>query len=322
MSYSPRATRVRQQGTDQGIEIEAKAPKQSGNSTEYVSTSPVDTARPRRRQHTEKLSDIGARIARVAHELNAPISLISGSLENLEQYVALLVAHVRGEAEFSHDKSLARLPDNLDLDYVVENAPALLRICRDATVRLNHVVQQLKGYTRRNGESGAPETVDAATILKNAITFAGQGREVLPTVHQDIPALLLVTGSAESLSQAFVNVISNAFDAVVGTPNPRVWLSARLDRADLAEQCRPHRVEVRVRDNGPGIKATDRRRIFEAFFTTKARGVGLGLGLAIAKEIVEAQGGTIELTDRNGPGAEFVVRLPVGGSCELHCGNL
>jgi C4-dicarboxylate-specific signal transduction histidine kinase len=98
-------------------------------------------------------------------------------------------------------------------------------------------------------------------------------------------------------------VIGNAFDAVNEVIDPHVWISARPapDRSG---------VEVRIRDSGPGIDDACRERIFEAFFTTKSRASGLGLGLAITKEIVEGHAGTIHVSHPCDGGAEFVIRLP------------
>jgi signal transduction histidine kinase len=67
---------------------------------------------------------------------------------------------------------------------------------------------------------------------------------------------------------------------------------------------------MRIRDNGPGVPAADRETVFEPFFTTKDQGAGLGLGLAIARDIVERQGGALELSSSVGNGAEFIIRLP------------
>ena len=106
-------------------------------------------------------------------------------------------------------------------------------------------------------------------------------------------------------------MLSNAFDAVATVPEPRVWVSACVDWEGDAEARRCGWVDVVIRDNGPGIAAAVRPRIFEAFFTTKAPRSGMGLGLAIAKEIIETHGGTIALAESDGPGTVFVIRLPI-----------
>ncbi len=288
--------------------------KQGDEHTRHVSVADPRPRRPQRQQHRDKLSSIGARIARVAHELNVPAGLVAGSLDNLDQYVGALVRYVRAsEAHLSNSQELARLRAELQLDYVIVHAPELLRICRDGTQRLTHAVQQLKGYTRRAVETDSPGTVDLATVVDGAIALAAHGRQVIPTVHRDLPHQLCVRGIGDSLSQAFINVIGNAFDAVAQISDPQVWISARVT-GSTAQKGQPAWVEVRIRDNGPGIHGADRGRIFEAFFTTKSRGSGLGLGLAIAREILERLDGTIELAEPGDSGAEFVIRLPIATS--------
>ena len=267
-------------------------------------------ARLESQQHAEKLSEAGARIARVAHELNAPLSLICGSLDNLGRYFAVLIQYVQLTAVHREcDQELARL--HTDLTYVVENGPTLIDICREGAERLNHVTKQLKGYTRLAPETGPRGMVDLHAVLREAVTLARHGRQTVPRVHEDLPALPSLPGSAASLSQAFVNVIGNAFDAVATTPDGQVWVSADVEGTSTAAAGQRRWVEVRIRDNGPGVAKANHARIFDAFFTTKARGSGLGLGLAIAKEIIESQAGTIALAPANGAGAEFVIRLPV-----------
>ena len=91
-------------------------------------------------------------------------------------------------------------------------------------------------------------------------------------------------------------------------PEPHVWVRAGIERdAEAADRVY---VEVSVRDNGPGVPAAQRARIFEPFFSTKSRGAGLGLGLTIVHDVIERHGGSVALADGSGPGAEFVVRLP------------
>src|SRR5262249_28484395 len=160
--------------------------------------------------------------------------------------------------------------------------------------RLSHVAQQLRGYLRGGAEAGHVQPVDLRAILHEAIALAALGREGLPVVHCDVPALPRVAGAAELLSQAFVNVFSNAFDAVTSVPDPHVWVEGGLAEAGVAGES-PRAVEVRIRDNGTGIGEPNRERVFEPFFTTKSHGAGLGLGLVIAREVVENHGGTIEL---------------------------
>ena len=116
-----------------------------------------------------------------------------------------------------------------------------------------------------------------------------------------------LTGDAHTLGQALVNVLINAIDAASATAQPRVAVSARPLTGGES-------VEIRIRDNGPGISAAQRGMIFEPFFTTKT--AGTGLGLAIARDAIEQHGGTIAVAADDEPGAEFVITLPVAAEAE------
>jgi len=250
-------------------------------------------------------------VARVVHELNVPLSLIVGSLQTLEQYVTASLHYIGATRQPQvRDEDLTRLRTELDLDYLVGNAPALLEICREGTRRLTHVMQQLKVYSSQSTGLGLATRVDIRKVLRDAVSLARWGREVVPTVRCDLRDLAPVTGVAESLAQAFVNVVGNAFDAVAAVADPRVWVCARTDWLHGTTSPQRGWLEIRVGDNGSGIREPDRRRIFEPFFTTKSRRSGMGLGLAITKEIVESHGGTITLAAPTPRGTEFVIRLP------------
>ena len=99
-----------------------------------------------------------------------------------------------------------------------------------------------------------------------------------------------------------INLIANALDAVAEGPNaPTLWVSAGENLAGTEAW-------VRVRDNGPGIDAETRRKIFDPFYTTKH--AGTGLGLALSKKLVETHGGTLEVESEPGVGSEFIVAFP------------
>ncbi len=250
--------------------------------------------------HVGKLSGLGVRIASVAHELNSPLSMITGSLDLLGKYVDAL-AHYAEAAGGSRSRSeLQRLHEQLRIDYVVANVLPLLDICREGGERLGYLIQQLRLYGRRDGDIDS-QAIQVADLMVDVVREACAGRSPDARVQVD-PVDARVHGEPVALQRAFVNLITNGLDAVAGVPKGRVWFTASVD--DSTQQIR-----ISVQDNGPGVQAELRGRIFEPFFSTKPGSSGMGLGLAIVREIIESHHGTVHLCDTP-VGAHFLTTLP------------
>lgn len=116
-------------------------------------------------------------------------------------------------------------------------------------------------------------------------------------LSDDLP---IIAGDQSQLQQVFLNLISNAIDAI--GKNGEVEVSTRQLR---------NNIEVTIRDNGPGIPEEKRKRVFEPFFTTKTTGKGTGLGLWICYNIIEKLNGRIHLQSKEGGGSTFTVEIPI-----------
>ena len=217
-----------------------------------------------------RLAALGQFAASMAHEINQPLAAIRTYADN----AAILIRRGRVEDASANFSAIGRL-----------------------TERIGGLTRQLKGFARR--ASGRREPVSLGTVVHNA-------REVVEVRVEAVGVTLdialpepapVVLGDGPRLEQVVVNLLQNAIDAVAGRPAPRV--AVRVTRAG------PKAV-LEVSDNGPGIPEEVRGQVFDAFFTTKAD--GLGLGLAISRGIVEECGGT--LAAGNGEtGAVFRIEL-------------
>src|SRR6185503_7869405 len=147
---------------------------------------------------------------------------------------------------------------------------------------------------------GVVPTDVAAIATHVAALLAPQLKKAKVTLALELAAVPPVAMDAGALQQVLVNLIQNAAQAGAHA----VTVRGERGRGGVT-------AELRVIDDGPGVPAADRTRVFDPFYTTKAAGVGTGLGLAVCKHLVSRAGGTIEVIDRASPGAELRVQLPL-----------
>jgi signal transduction histidine kinase len=178
---------------------------------------------------------------------------------------------------------------------------ALAAEIQEAAQRITGLVAAVKGFTHMD-QATVAGPVDLTSGLGNTIAvLKSKARAKSVAVTIDVQAdLPRVRGFAGELNQIWVNLIDNALDAV-----------ADAGRVEVTAKCERHRVVVRIIDNGPGIPAEIRERLFEPFVTTKPVGKGTGLGLSVSYGIIESYGGTIGYTGNAWGGATFYFELPV-----------
>ncbi|MEW6277359.1 MAG: ATP-binding protein [Candidatus Eremiobacterota bacterium] len=225
--------------------------------------------------HSSKMAAVGQLAAGVAHELNTPLA---SSLLNVQAAIRNL----------ERDPSLA--PDKLEL------AARELR-------RARTIVDKLLNFSRsaRAGRricSVRQLIQDTLELLGDQFWLEGASLEVdLP------PAGLTVCCNPNEIQQVLINLLLNARDAVLAAGSGCI-------RVRCAEE--PGWAGLVVEDTGVGIPADAQPRVFEPFFTTKPVGRGTGLGLSVSLQLVEAHGGSLTFSSREGEGTRFVLHLPLG----------
>ncbi len=223
--------------------------------------------------HTEKMAAVGQLVSGVAHEVNNPLTAILG-------FADLLIDH----------------PD------VPEFAKSDLRVILEEAQRTKQIVQNLLSFARQMPPQRKPVQVNGIlrqTLALRAYDFANHGVKIVEKFN---PVIREVVGDSHQLQQVFLNILNNAYDAVRESERAGQILIETAEGDGMAE--------IIFRDNGPGILYPE--RIFDPFFTTKEVGKGTGLGLSICYGIIREHQG--EITCRNntdGPGATFLVRLPL-----------
>ena len=217
----------------------------------------------------EKLASIGTLASGIAHEINNPLYTITGLSE-----------HLRDEPQ----------PEVIR-EYIEEIITAGKRIAG--------IVQGLNAFARRTQEEEVCE-IDLNRTLDEAVKMARRAT-VLDQVQvvTRYAAVQTVRGKTDELLQVFVNLVTNAVQAMEGKGT--VMLSTASHNGF---------VQATVRDSGPGIPRNNLNRIFDPFFTTKEQGKGTGLGLHIVRDIVTKYGGQVTAESALGEGATFTVNLP------------
>lgn len=266
---------------------------------------------------TEKMASLGRMVAGVAHEMKNPVNCIGGNIGFLTNYfedaMDLISCY---EQEIGEDsEEIASLKEDIDYDFLKQDLAKIVRAIAVASERLTNIVGGMRNFSHMDEKARQPadlhECIDSTLlILENQLKHSIE-------VRQNYGMLPEVNCYSGQLSQVFMNILSNAIDALKekeadlaenGSWHPKIEITTEVIETDLKTW-----VAIRIADNGPGMQPEIQQRIFDNFFTTKPVGKGTGLGLAISYQIVtEKHGGQLNLKSQFGQGTEFEIMLPVG----------
>ncbi len=232
--------------------------------------------------HQDKMASLGKLAASVVHEINNPIAGILN--------LVMLIRRINEEGEVT------------DADR--ELFTQYLTLTETETRRISRIVSNLLAFSRQSKLELKQVDVNRlieTTLFLNANMLKIKGVKVHRDLDGDLP---LILGSEDQLEQVFMNLISNAAEAIEGAGGGDLTVSARHRLAENA-------VRLTFEDTGVGIPEENVQRLFEPFFTTKKKGKGVGLGLSVAYGIVQEHGGGIEVTSEVGKGTTFTIDLPL-----------
>ncbi|MGD1860558.1 MAG: PAS domain S-box protein [Leptolyngbyaceae cyanobacterium] len=267
----------------------------------------------------EKMSALGGLVAGVAHEINNPVGCILGNVGATQDYISdllgLLDLYIEQFPEPGPD--IARELDAVDLDYVREDLPELIRAMKDSGDRITEISKSLRTFSRADTDIkqafNLHEGIDSTVlILRHRLKANDQHPEIeIVRDYGNIPKIDCFPGQ---LNQVFMNILANAIDALDEVSQQRSFeeMKAHPHRITIRTAVDNHQVTVAIADNGPGIPEEIKTKIFDHLFTTKKVGKGTGLGLAIAHQIVvDTHSGSLEVQSELGHGTEFLISLPV-----------
>ncbi|MCW6038928.1 HAMP domain-containing histidine kinase [Spirulina subsalsa FACHB-351] len=257
---------------------------------------------------SEKMSSLGRMLAGVAHEINNPVNFIYGNVTHATEYVDDLLRLLETyQREIPNPpESIEEQAEEIDLDFLTDDLPKLLNSMRVGADRTRQIVLSLKNFSRL--DEAQPRPVNLKDCLESTLLILHNRLKQGVQVSCDYGEIPDIDGFSSSLYQVFMNLISNALDAL---PEPHPTKPKLSIKTELCQD-RTGWVAVRIADNGCGIPPEQQSKIFEAFYTTKPVGVGTGLGLAITRQLVmEKHGGEIQLNSEVGKGTEFIILLPI-----------
>jgi signal transduction histidine kinase len=255
--------------------------------------------------HQEKMASLGRLVAGIAHELNNPINFVHGNLPYLTEYVndlKKLVASFEGMSTEQRDE-VKKLKDQLRYDFVVADLDNIIADLNEGTQRIRHIIRNLRSFSRLDEAELKDASISEGieSTLKILSQYYGRDKILAETNFADLPNVLCYAGQ---LNQVWMNLLSNAAQAVEGTDEAKVSIKTELQ---------DDQVLITIEDNGPGIKKDVQTKIFEPFFTTKPVGQGTGLGLSICHSIIERHRGKIWFESDGRRGTIFKVLLPIRG---------
>lgn len=270
---------------------------------------------------SEKMSSLGQLVAGVAHEINNPINFIYGNVTPAENYVTDLLDLVAlyQECYPNPEPKIREAIAEVDLGFLQRDLRNVLRSMRLGAERIRQIVLSLRNFSRLDEADMKPvnihDGIDSTLLILQNRLKPQPDQPMIQVIKQysDIPQVTCYPGQ---LNQVFMNILSNAIDALeemmqsadtdemLSSIKPTIWI--RTSMAGTDEVC------ISITNNGPTIPSTQLNRLFDPFFTTKAIGKGTGLGLYISYQIVtETHDGLLECLSEPDEGVEFRIQIPI-----------
>ena len=236
-----------------------------------------------------KLASIGELAAGVAHELNQPLMVIRGNAQLVQRNIS---------------------KGNCQIEDMQEQIEPITR----NTKRMMNIINHLRTFSRQSSAEFFP--LDVNKVIEESFLMIGEqlrlrNIEVKKSLNADLPE---INGDSNQLEQVFLNLITNARDAiaekVVNNKSKNVSVESIEIITNLSETD-DNFIEVLFKDSGLGIKEEDRSNIFDPFYTTKEVGKGTGLGLSISYGIISEHNGQINIAETGPEGTVFTIKLPI-----------
>lgn len=269
---------------------------------------------------SEKMSSLGQLVAGVAHEINNPVSFIHGNIGPADQYIRDLLdlLHLYETQYPDASPIIQEKIAEIDLEFLCQDLPRLFASMKVGAERIREIVRTLRNFSRLDEAEvkavNIHEGIDSTLMILQNRLKARPGCAAIQVV-KDYGELPEIECYAGQLNQVFMNILTNAIDALDEHELKLSVASASSKITIHTEMLDPQRAVIRISDNAGGMSEAVQQRLFNPFFTTKPVGKGTGLGMSISYQIVtEKHNGSLQCFSSPGVGTTFVIEIPVGQS--------
>jgi signal transduction histidine kinase len=270
-------------------------------------TQTIQKALSKLAQH-EKMASVGQLAAGVAHEINNPMGFIISNLNTLKNHKEDLLSFFKACQNLISSNEHSRMIENLsiyrdlfeklDIEYILSDLDAIIIESIEGAERIKKIVMDLKEFSKPGLSDVALADVNhlLETSLRVCQTYIG---EDVP-IKANLSPLPQTLCHPQEVNQAILNILLNAVQA-----------TGKKGEIFIQTQLVGNQIEVSIQDTGCGISQDELPKIFDPFFTTRDVGIGTGLGLTYAYNIMRKHNGTIKVHSKINSGSKFTLRFPV-----------